>query len=99
MPGNESIEVKPWVVAVFTIIATISGGLIKDRMSAGSLAATEATRLDQMDREITQLENRNEDFVTKAEFKQYTFGVEEQLEDIKSDLKEIKSYFTARLPH
>jgi hypothetical protein len=84
----DTITVKPWTIAVFTILSSITGAVIKDRMKITMTESTVVSRVEQLEKTVDHIQA---DAISRNEFIQYEKGVSEKVDSISDNLKDIKT--------
>jgi hypothetical protein len=76
----ETLVNRPLAIAVLTIMGSIGGAWLKDKLQAESTVTANSVR-------IAHLEQAEKDAVRRAEFEQFTASILRDLNEIKSELR------------
>lgn len=87
LPGHRHSLNTSLIVAVISVIMTLASGWVKDRLTQQADASTQTTTQRDLDRRVSAVESTA---VTREEQKSALAGINTRLDDIRSDLRDIK---------
>lgn len=90
--------VKPWAIALVTILSTFAGAMVKDKLLDTADAAQLKTQVQVLQVQAEELKTNQKSFIDRNEYQQGAQGTNQRLDDIKSDVQEIKKFLYRSRP-
>lgn len=84
---------SPLGIALFSLIVSMGGGWVKDRLLIENGGTTSAVRIEALSKRVDQLEQSE---LPAAQFREYQRATDARLDDIRDSLKQIDADLRAK---